>query len=432
MSKRLIIEGGRVIDPALGLDEVRSVVVERGQVVALPKRAPRRKTARVVDARGRWVLPGFIDLHVHLREPGHEYKETIATGTRAAVAGGFTSVVAMPNTQPVNDSVAVTEFILERARAARLARVYPAGAVTRGLAGEELSEMGDLHRAGCVVFTDDGMPIMRAGLMRRALEYALGLGVPIMVHEEDHTLSRGGAMHEGEVSTRLGLPGIPAAAEDVMVVRDIELAEYTGARLHVAHLSTAGAVRAVRAAKARGVAVTCEITPHHFTFTDEAVCGYDPDTKMMPPLRSAEDREACIEALADGTADAIATDHAPHSLVEKDVEYDRAANGVVGLETAFSATLALVREGRLGLHRAIELLTSGPARVLGLPGGTLAEGAPADLVMVDPEATWTVDPSKFHSKSRNTPFKGMTLPGRVEMTWVGGRRVHALPAKERR
>ena len=424
MARRLVIKGGRILDPATGLDEVRCLVVEDGRVAGMPKRAPAGKTATTVDARGRWVLPGLVDLHVHLREPGHEYKETVATGARAAVAGGFTTIVAMPNTQPVNDSVAVTRLVLDRGREAGLARVYPAGAITRGLGGEHLSEMADLLGAGCVLFTDDGRPVMRTSLMRRALEYAKGLGVPVMVHEEDLTLSEGGAMHEGPTATRLGLPGIPAAAEDVMIARDVSLVELTGAHLHVAHVSTAGGVGRVREAKARGLPVTCEVTPHHFTLIDEAVAGYDTDTKMMPPLRGAADREALLAAMADGTVDAIATDHAPHSPVEKDVEYDRAANGVVGLETAFSLTLELVRNGRLPLMRALHLLTAGPAAVAGLDAGTLAVGAPADLIVVDPEASWVVDPSRFFSKSRNTPFKGMTLPGRVERTYVGGKRVH--------
>ncbi len=424
MARRLVIKGGRILDPATGLDEVRCLVVEDGRVAGMPKRAPTNKTATTVDARGLWVLPGLVDLHVHLREPGHEYKETVATGARAAVAGGFTTIVAMPNTHPVNDSVAVTRLVLDRAREAGLARVFPAGAITRGLEGEHLSEMADLLGAGCVLFTDDGRPVMRTSLMRRALEYAKGLEVPVMVHEEDLTLSSGGAMHEGPMATRLGLPGIPAAAEDVMIARDVSLVELTGAHLHVAHVSTAGGVGRVREAKARGLPVTCEVTPHHFTLIDEAVAGYDTDTKMMPPLRGAANREALLAAMADGTVDAIATDHAPHSPVEKDVEYDRAANGVVGLETAFSLTLKLVRDGRLPLMRALHLLTAGPAAVAGLDAGTLAVGAPADLILVDPEASWVVDPARFFSKSRNTPFKGMTLPGRVERTYVGGKLVH--------
>lgn len=423
---RIVIANGRVIDPGQNLDEERCVVIEDGVIKDLVRKAP--SADEVVDARGLWVTPGFIDLHVHFREPGHEYKETIASGARAAVAGGFTSVVTMPNTHPVNDTVAVTELILERARAANLCRVYPAGAITRGLAGEELTEMAELRSAGCVVFTDDGLPVMSASMMRRALEYVIGLDVPIMVHEEDLTLSSGGAMNEGEVSTRLGLGGIPAAAEDVMIVRDVSLVELTGAPLHIAHLSTRGGARAVREAKARGLPVTAEVTPHHFTLTDERVEGYDTHAKMMPPLRTAEDRDALIEAMADGTIDAIATDHAPHSTVEKDVEFDRASNGVVGLETAFALTHELVRAGKLTAMRAVALLTSGPARVLGLRAGTLELGAPADLVVANPERAWIVDASRFHSKSRNTPFEGMKLVGQIERTYVGGRLVHQAEA----
>jgi dihydroorotase len=420
-----LLAGGRVIDPASQLDAARDVLLIDGRIEQVGERLALPTGAERVDARGKWVLPGFIDLHVHLREPGHEYKETIASGAAAAVAGGFTTVVAMPNTSPVNDTAAVTELVLLRARAAGKARVVPAGAITRGLEGKELAEIGELIAAGCRVITDDGRPVMNAALMRRALEYAQTFDVPVMVHEEDLDLSHGGCMHEGATSTRLGLKGIPAAAEVAMVMRDIALLEEVGGRLHIAHLSCAGSVRAVREARARGLRVTAEAAPHHFTLTDEAVGRYQTDAKMMPPLRESADREAVIAAMADGTIDAIATDHAPHSRVEKHVEFDRAANGVVGLETALPLTLALVREGRLTLMRAIELLTAGPARIFGLPGGSLAVGAPADVTLVDPEATWTVDPERFHSKSRNTPFAGWKVQGRVEQTYVAGRRVYA-------
>ncbi|MDF1565227.1 MAG: dihydroorotase [Deltaproteobacteria bacterium] len=423
MAKRTVIANGRVVDPAQGLDEVRSVVLEGEVVKDLLKRPP-SKADTLVDARGMLVTPGFIDLHVHLREPGHEYKEDVASGAMAAVAGGFTTIVSMPNTDPVNDSPTVTELILDRARRARLCRVLPAGAVTVGLKGEALAEMGLLAQAGCVIFTDDGKPVMSASVMRRALEYAKGLGLAVMVHEEDLTLSKGGAMHEGEHSTTLGLKGIPSAAEDVMVVRDIALLETTGGHLHVAHLSTEGAARAVRAAKKRKLKVTCEVTPHHFSLTDEAVASYDTSTKMAPPLRASADRKALLKALRDGTVDAIATDHAPHSAVEKDLEYPAAANGVVGLETAAALTLKLVLEGELPLLRAIELLTSGPAGVLGLETGTLLPGRPADLTIVDLDEAWDVDPKRFYSKSRNTPFAGWRLQGRVKSTWVAGRKVY--------
>ncbi|MGC3998402.1 MAG: dihydroorotase [Anaeromyxobacter sp.] len=426
MAELLFIEGGRVIDPATGTDAVRTVVIRDGRVAEVAERVERPREARSIDARGRWVTPGFIDLHVHLREPGQEYKETVATGARAAVAGGFTAVCPMPNTRPVNDNAAVTELMLARAAAAGLARVYPVGAISRGSAGEELAEYGELKAAGCVALSDDGKPVMSPALMRRALEYARAFGLPLTVHEEDLALAGKGVMHEGAVSTRLGLRGIPGQAEDVMVVRDLALAELTGGRLHVAHLSTRGAVRAVREARRRGLHVTAEVTPHHLALTDEdlAAAGYSTDYKMSPPLRSAEDVAACIEGLADGTIDAIATDHAPHSAVEKDVEFDAAANGIIGLETAFPVCLALVRSGRLAERRLVEALTAGPARTFGLPGGTLARGAPADVAILDPGAEWVVDPARLHSKSRNTPWKGKRLVGRCTHTIVDGRVVH--------
>jgi dihydroorotase len=382
--------------------------------------------ARVVDARGRWVTPGFVDLHVHLREPGQEYKETVATGARAAVAGGFTSVVAMPNTKPVNDTLAVTELVLARAAAAGLARVYPCGCASRGQGGEELAEYGDLKAGGCVALSDDGRPVASSSLMRRALEYARAFGLPLAVHEEDPLLVGKGVMHEGPAATRLGLKGIPGQAEEVMVLRDVALAELTGGRLHVQHVSSAGSVRAVREAKRRGLAVTAEVTPHHLTLTDEdlAASGYSTDFKMAPPLRSAADVAACVEGLADGTIDCIATDHAPHSPVEKEVEFDAAANGIVGLETAFPVCLELVRRGRLTERRLVEALTAAPARVFGLPGGTLARGAPADVAVLDPAATWTCDPAALHSRGRNTPWRGRTLTGLCTHAFVGGRLVH--------
>ena len=422
----IVIEGGRVIDPATGTDGLRTVVLKDGVVAAVAERASRPAGATVVDARGRWVTAGFIDLHVHLREPGQEYKETVATGARAAVAGGFTSVVCMPNTRPVNDTLAVTELILARAATAGLARVYPCGAISKGSNGEELAEYGELKAGGCVALSDDGKPVMNAALMRRALEYARAFALPLTVHEEDLQLVGKGVMHEGAASTRLGLKGIPGQAEDVMVLRDIALAELTGGRLHIAHLSSAGSVRAVREAKRRGLAVTAEVTPHHLALTDEdvAASGYSTNFKMAPPLRSAADVAACIEGLADGTIDAIATDHAPHSLVEKDVEFDAAMNGIVGLETAFPVCLALVRAGKLTERRLVEALTAGPARAFGLPGGTLAVGAPGDVAVLDPAAAWRCEPGTLHSKSKNSPWTGRTLTGRCTHAIVGGRLVH--------
>jgi dihydroorotase len=426
MTDLLFIEGGRVIDPASGTDGVRTVVVRDGKIAEVSERVERPRDARVLDARGRWVTPGLVDLHVHLREPGQEYKETVATGTRAAVAGGFTTVCAMPNTKPVNDSASVTELVLARAAQAGLARVLPVGCISRNQAGEELAEYGELQAAGCVAVSDDGRPVASSALMRRALEYARAFGLPVAVHEEDPLLVGKGVMHEGAASTRLGLKGIPAAAEDVMVLRDLALVELAGGRLHVQHVSTKGSVRAIREAKRRGLAVTAEVTPHHLALTDEdlAASGYSTDFKMNPPLRSAEDVTALREGLADGTLDAVATDHAPHSAVEKDLEFDAALNGIIGLETAFPVCLELVRRGVLGEGRLVEALTTGPARAFGLAAGTLARGAAADVAVLDPAAEWVVDPAKLHSRSRNTPWKGKRLSGRCVYTVVGGRIVH--------
>jgi dihydroorotase len=433
MSDVLFVEGGRVIDPAGGVDGVRTVVIRDGRIAEVVERMERPRDARALDARGRWVTPGFVDVHVHLREPGQEYKETVATGARAAVAGGFTTVLAMPNTKPVNDNASVTELVLARAAAAGLARVVPVGCISRGQGGEDLAEYGELRAAGCVAVSDDGRPVASSALMRRALEYARAFGLVVAVHEEDPGLVGKGVMHEGPASTRLGLKGIPSAAEEVMVTRDLALAELTGGRLHVQHVSAAGSVRAIREAKRRGIAVTAEATPHHLTFTDEdvAASGYDPDFKMNPPLRAADDLRAVREGLADGTLDAIATDHAPHSPVEKDLEFDAAANGIVGLETAFAACLALVKQGALSERRLVEALTAAPARAFGLPAGTLAKGAAADVAVLDPAAEWTLDPQALLSKGRNTPWKGRRLLGRCTHAIVGGRIVHGEAKGER-
>jgi dihydroorotase len=426
MSDLLFIEGGRVIDPANGVDGIRTVVVRDRRVAEVAERVERPQGARAIDARGKWVTPGLIDLHVHLREPGQEYKETVATGARAAAAGGFTSVVAMPNTAPPNDNASVTELVLARAAAAAAARVYPAGCISRGQKGEDLAEYGELKAAGCVAVSDDGKPVASPALMRRALEYARAFDLPVAVHEEDPLLAGRWAMNEGPAATRLGLRGMPAQAEAVMVWRDVELAELTGGRLHVQHVSAAGSVRAIREAKRRGLRVTAEATPHHLALTDEdlARAGYDTSWKMNPPLRSAEDQRAVQEALADGTIDCIATDHAPHSAVEKDLEFDQAANGVVGLETAFAVCLGLVRRGLLSEVRLVEALTSAPARVFGLPGGSLSRGAPADLAVLDAAAEWRVEPERFLSKGRYTPWKGALLTGRCVCTVVDGAVVH--------
>ena len=416
----LLIRGGRVIDPRNGVDAVRDVLLRDGQVAEVGERIE-DASALSFDAGGRWVVPGLIDLHVHLREPGEEGKETVESGSRAAVAGGFTAVVAMPNTRPPNDNPQVTELVLARARAAGLCRVYPAGAISKGLQGEELSEMGELREAGCVCFTDDGRPVMSASLMRRALIYARPLGVPVMAHEEDLTLSGKGVMNEGLAAARLGLLPIPRSSEVAMVARDLVLAEEADGRLHLAHLSCAESVAQVREARRRGVRVTAEATPHHLTLTDEAVDGYRTHAKMSPPLRRAEDVAALVAGLADGTIDCVATDHAPHGPLDKEVEFDRAASGVVGLETAVPLVLALWRSGALSPSRAVAVLSDGPARAFGLPGGHLGKGAPADVTVIDPGAEWVVDAERFRSRCRNTPFHGRKVQGKVTCTVVGGR-----------
>jgi len=417
----LLVKNGRVIDPANGVDGAQDVLIAGEKVERVGKNLQAPAGAEVLDARGKIVCPGFIDIHVHLREPGHEYKETVATGTRAAAAGGFTAVACMANTSPVNDNRSITDYIRAKAREDGAVRVYPIGAVTRGLRGEELAELAELAEAGCVAFSDDGQSVMNAGLYRRAMEYVLPFGVPVISHAEDTTLGHRWTMNEGVVSTELGLPGAPGTAEDVMVARDILLAELTGAHVHIAHLSTAGAVRLVRDGKARGVRVTAEVTPHHLLLTEEAVRTFDPNTKMAPPLRTKRDTEALIEALADGTIDCIATDHAPHALAEKEGEFDHAAFGVVGLETAVGLLLdRLVRPGLLPLATLVSRLSRDPARLLNLPGGSLAPGALADVTILDPEAAWTIDPARFRSKSRNTPFGGFALTGGPWMTIVGG------------
>ena len=416
----ILIKDGYVIDPGRFIGTA-DVLIENGKIAVVGPNLSAPAGSRVISANGKLVLPGFVDVHVHFREPGFEYKETIQSGSAAAVAGGFTTVCCMPNTSPVNDNQAVTEFILERSRLAGLANVLPIGAITKGSEGKELAEIGDLRRSGCVAISDDGKPVMNSLVMRRAMEYALAFGLTVVDHCEDLHLAEGGCMNEGLISTELGLPGIPAAAEDVMVARNLALSELTGARLHLAHISTAGSVRMVREAKSRGIPVTAEACPHHFTLTEELVRGYNTHAKMNPPLRTWTDVQAIKDGLRDGTIDVIATDHAPHATQEKQQDFTEAPFGIVGLETALSLTLGLVEEGVLSLEQAVQKLTSAPAAAFGLNKGTLTVGTDADVVVVDQQEQWEVDPSKFRSKSRNTPFAGWKVKGRVNVTIVGGR-----------
>ena len=421
----ICLRGGRVIDPARGVDAELDVLLKGGVVSKVGKGIAEGAGVRVVDVRDCWVVPGLIDLHTHLREPGQEYKEDIATGTRAAAAGGFTAVCAMPNTVPVNDNRSVSELIVRRAAEVGVVRVYPVGAISKGSKGESLSEMGELRDAGCVAVSDDGHPVMNAELMRRAMEYARTFGLPIIQHCEDLTLSADGAMNEGVVSTRAGIRAQPAAAESSMVARDIELCALTGARYHVAHISSAESVRLVREAKRRGLPVTCEVTPHHLTLSDEACAGYDTHAKCNPPLRAQADVEALRAALVEGVIDAVATDHAPHSAVEKDVEFEQAAFGVIGLETAIPLVLEFVRTAGLSPSDFVRRMSTGPAAALGLRGGTLAEGRLADVTVIDPAIAWTCTPTGLRSRSRNTPFAGRALQGRATLTIVGGRIVYS-------
>ena len=426
---KLVIVNGYVIDPAQEINAGRNLLVEDGRVVdVLDRSEPLPEDAQTVDATGLIVAPGFIDLHTHLREPGQEYKETIATGTAAAVAGGWTSVCAMPNTDPINDNPAVTRFMIEQGHAAQLANVFPIGAITKGSGGKELAEMGELKNAGIVAVSDDGRPVPSASMMRRAMEYARGFDLTVVDHCQDPSLSAGGVMHEGRWSLILGLRGMPAAAEDVDVVRDCVLAKLTGAKIHIAHVSTIGALEAVRTAKRNGLSVTCEVTPHHWTLTDEAVSDYDTNTKMSPPLRSREHVEAILEGIKDGTIDAIATDHAPHHIDEKGLEFDQAPFGITGLETAVGLAFDLVHQGQIDLERMVQMCSTNPARIFGLSErGSLKAKAHADITILDPQVEWVFDGKRSKSKSRNTPFHGRSMKGCAVATIVGGRLVYLHP-----
>ena len=431
MSRPILLRGGRVVDPSQALDDVRDVLIVDGRIEAIDANIDAPGDAETRDAGGLVVCPGLIDVHVHLREPGYEHKETIASGARAAVAGGFTSICAMPNTDPPIDDPASVGFVRAAGLRAGAAHVYPTGAISVGQNGERLTEVGEMVAAGAVAITDDGRPVSDAGLMRLALDYAQTFGIPVASHCEERALSRGGSMNEGLVSARLGLMGIPNAAEDVMIARDLMLAELTGGRLHIQHVSTRLGVELIRAAKDRGIRVTAEATPHHFTLTDEAVDRYRTDAKVNPPLRAAADRDAVRAGVADGTLDVIATDHAPHHYDEKEQAFDDAPFGLIGLETALALGITeLVEKGVITLPTLIERMSCAPARAMSLPGGTLRPGSVADVTVFDPAAAWTVDPRRMVSKSRNTPFSGWPLRGRVIFTLVDGRIVWEQQAEK--
>ena len=418
----LLIRGGRVIDPSRGTDGVADLYIKDGRIEAVGRNISMDPGVDVVDAAGKVVAPGLIDIHVHLREPGFEHAETIATGAMSAAAGGFTAVCAMPNTDPVTDSQATVGFVVRQAIRAGKARVYPIGAVSLGQRGEQLTEFGEMVQAGAVAVSDDGKPVATSHLMRTALEYARTFGIPVADHCEDMSLAAGGAMHEGLIAARLGLKGIPSAAEEILVARDILLAELTGGHVHLCHMSTRGSVELIRWAKSKGLNVTAEATPHHFTLTHERCLGYDTNAKMNPPLRESADREAIRQGLRDGTIDCIASDHAPHHYDSKEREFDEAPNGIVGLETALGLALReLVEPGLLSLPDLIARMSTTPARIFHLPGGTLAVGAPADIVVFDASRRWAVRREELHSKSANSPFLGETLSGQADLTIVGGR-----------
>jgi len=417
----LLIKGGRVIDPSQGLDDTLDLVVENGLVKEIGKGLVAPSGAETVDATGKYVVPGLIDMHVHLRDPGLEYKEDIVSGTKAAVAGGFSSVVCMPNTKPVIDNKAVASYIINKAKAEGFCNVFPVGNITYGMHGERMAEMGELKESGCVAVSDDGKPVTNSELMRRALQYAAGIGIMVISHAEELDLVGEGVMNEGFTSTELGLKGIPRVAEDIATAREVMLAEYVGAPVHIAHVSTKGSVQIIRDAKARGVKVTCETAPHYFTLTDDAVRGYNTNAKMNPPLREADDVTAIKAGLKDGTIDCIATDHAPHHSDEKDVEFNEAMNGIVGLETSLPLSLKLVDEGVLNLQQLIDKMSCKPSTILGLCRGTLKVGGVADITVIDPQKQWVVTEEGLASKSKNSPWLGETMTGAAACTMVGGK-----------
>ena len=425
-SPAILLKNGRIIDPVNKIDTRGSLLVENGKIKALftsRQKAPSVSKLVTFDLTGKWIVPGFIDMHVHLREPGEEYKETIESGTRAAAAGGYTAVACMPNTNPVNDCQSVTRFILEKAATA-YTRVYPVGAISKGSTGDSLAEFGEMKEAGAVAVSDDGMPVLDSQLMRRALEYASSFALPVISHSEDLGLSRNGVMNEGFLSTSMGLVGTPRVAEEIMIYRDIALADYTGFPIHIAHISTAESVNLIRLAKNKGCRVTAETTPHYFTITEEAVSGYNTNAKMNPPLRTKNDIKAIVAGLSDSTIDAIATDHAPHSMIEKDVEFDKAANGIIGLETAVPLTLALVRKKAISEARMVALLSANPAKILGVKGGALTVGNAADITVIDPKKRFVYTEEDIVSKSHNSPFLGLKLQGWAVLTICNGRITH--------
>ncbi len=421
MSDMIILQNGRLLDPTTGTDKTGDLWIKDGKIIPAEKQIP--ENSRVEDVTGKWIVPGLIDMHVHLREPGEEYKETVESGTRAAAAGGFTAVACMPNTKPVNDEASVTKFILAPERNAST-RVYPAAAISRGSAGTDLAEYGELKEAGAVAVTDDGLPVLDSQLMRRAMEYAGSHDLLVISHSEEIALSKNGAMNEGVVSTRLGLRGIPVAAEAIMVYREIALAELTGQRTHIAHVSTLAATDLIRQAKSRGVKISAETTPHYFTLTEEAVGDYDTNAKMNPPLRTETDRQAIRAGLQDGTYDCISTDHAPHSVLEKECEFDQAMNGIIGLETSLPLSLNLVREGVIEPLRLVELMSSAPARILKVPGGTLVEGSVADVTVIDTEKEFVFTKESILSKGKNSPFIDWKLQGKAVLTIMDGHVTH--------